>query len=271
MGVLLRIEWLKTVRRQAFWVVAGAFAAFTAAAAYWGILDARANASVSHLLPEIWPDIFGTATGLGPLLAGALMVLLVAPEFTWHTARQSVIDGLSKERFYAGKVVLLGGIVLLFLATTVLVGVGGALLGPGEVGFGMLGRSAMSYMGGAAACLLMVGSAGLMLAVLFRSSGPALGVLLLYLVLEEAVGAFMSQAGAAVQRATAYLPANILDQLRDDLAHYPELLAEVNAYRAGRGLAPLDFLAADALAAAALAYTAAFLAVAFLNMRGRDL
>ncbi|MDE0357553.1 MAG: ATP-binding cassette domain-containing protein [Gammaproteobacteria bacterium] len=38
----------------------------------------------------------------------------------WRTAHQNAIDGLSKERFFAGRVVVLAGLVLLFMATTVL-------------------------------------------------------------------------------------------------------------------------------------------------------
>jgi hypothetical protein len=62
--------------------------------------------------------ILGTAAGLGSLFTGVLMILLFAPEFSWRTARQNVIDGLSKERFYAGKVILLARLVLILMATT---------------------------------------------------------------------------------------------------------------------------------------------------------
>lgn len=62
-------------------------------------------------------------------------------EFSWRTARQKVIDGLSKERFYAGKAVVLVGLVLLFMGTTVLIGVGGAMLSPGGGGPVSSGRA----------------------------------------------------------------------------------------------------------------------------------
>ena len=126
-------------------------------------------------------------------------------------------------------------------------------------------------MGGLALSLLLVGSAGLMLSVLIRSSGPALGILFLYLIVEEAVGGLMSQAGGALRRAAEYLPSNILDELGDDLAHYSEVLAEVNADRAERGLELWEFLDVEVLAVAALAYIAVFLGLAFLSMRKRDL
>lgn len=126
-------------------------------------------------------------------------------------------------------------------------------------------------MGGLTLSLLLVGSAGLMLSVLIRSSGPALGILFLYLIVEEAVGGLISQAGGAMRRAAEYLPFNILDQLGDDLAHYPEVLADVNAERTERGLETWEFLGVEVLALAALAYSAIFLGLAFLTMRKRDL
>ncbi len=193
------------------------------------------------------------------------------PEFSWRTARQHVIDGLSKERFYAGKVIVLAGLVLLFMATAVLIGVGGTLFSPSVGGPGIFRQTDLSYMGGLALTLLLVGSAGLMLSALIRSAGPALGVLFLYLFVEEAVGALMSQASGALRNAVEYLPSNILDALGDDLAHYPQELAQVNAERAERGLDPWGFLDVEVLAVAALAYSAIFLGTAFLSVRNRDM
>ncbi len=271
LGVLLRIEWLKTVKRRSFWVAVSAFALFTAIPAVEGVRNARRSPSLAYALPESWPDILGAATGLGPLFAGVLMILLVAPEFSWRTARQNVIDGLSKERFYAGKVIVLAGLALLFMATAVLIGVAGTLLSPGEGGSGILRPTDLSYMGALALSLLLVGSAGLMLSVLIRSSGPALGILFLYLIVEEAVGGLMSRAGGALRRAAEYLPSNILEQLGDDLAHYPDVLAQVNVERTERGLESWEFLGVEVLAVAALAYSAVFLALALFDMRKRDL
>lgn len=256
LGVLLRTEWVKTVKRRSFWVAAGAFALFTAIPVIEG---ARS-----------WPNIVGAA-GPGPFIVGILMILLVAPEFSWRTARQSVIDGMSKERFYAGKVILLAGVILLFMTTVVLLGAGGMLVSPGQGGGEFVRPTDLSYMSGLALSMLLAGSGGLMLSMLIRSSGPAMGILFLYFVAEEVIGWLLLQAGGGLQRATQYLPSNILEELSEDLAHYPELLASVNAERAERGLDPWEFLDVQVLAAAALTYSALFLGLALLNMRRRDL
>ncbi len=271
LGVLLRIEWLKAVKRRFFWVAVGAFAVFIAIPAVERIRNVHRNPNLSYALPESWPDILGVAAGLGPFFVGVLMILLVAPEFTWHTARQNVIDGLSKERFYVGKVMLLAGLISFFIAIAMLVGVGGTLFSPSEGGPGILRPTDLSYLGGLALSLLLVGSAGLMLSVLIRSSGLALGALFLYLIVEGAVGRLISQAGGGLQRSVEYLPSNILDQLGDDLAHYPEVLADVNSRLTEHGLEPREFLDVEVLAIAALAYSALFLGLAFLSMCKRDL
>ena len=115
-GVLFRIEGIKAVKRRAFWVATGAFALFTAIP-----IDALAHSAhrvpeLDFALPESWPTILTNVAMLGPFFVGMLMILLVAPEFTWRTGRQNVIDGLSKERLFTGKVMVLAGLVLLFVA-----------------------------------------------------------------------------------------------------------------------------------------------------------
>ena len=271
LGVLFRIEALKAVKRRAFWVAVAAFALFIAIPAVEGVRNARRYPNQAYGLPESWPDILSAATGIGPFFVGVLMILLFAPEFTWRTGRQNVIDGLSKERFYAGKVIVLAGLILLFMAATVLIGVGGTLLSPGESGPGILRATDLSYMSGFTLSLMLVGSAGLMLSALVRSSGSALGILFLCLIAEQAATGLISRAGKPLRHAVGYLPSNILEDLGDDLAHYPEELAEVNAERAELGLEPWEFLDVEILAIAALAYSANFLVIAFLSLRRRDL
>ncbi len=272
LSVLLRIEWLKTVKRRAFWVAVAVFAAFAALPAIERVRNAHSDPNAVYALPDSWPDILGTANGVGPLFVGVLMILLFAPEFTWRTARQNVIDGLSKERFCAGKLVVLAGLVLFFMATTVLIGVGSTMLSPGAGGPGFIRSSDLSYMSGLALGMLVFGSAGMILSAHLRSSGSALAILLLYLFVEEAIARLMLGTGReALRGASEFLPFNLVEDLGDDLAHYPEVLAEVNADRAERGLTPLAFLDVGVLAVAALTYSASFLGRAFLSMRKRDL
>ena len=270
-GVLLRIELLKTLKRRAFWVTWGAFAALNTVSTVESVRSAHRYDWASYALPEAWSDIVLPLTGPGTLFIAALMILLFAPEFSWRTGRQNVIDGLSKERLYAGKVMVLAGLVLLFLVTTLSIGVGGTFLSPDEGGPEIVRSTDLSYLAGAVLNLLVLGSAGLMLSALIRSSGPGLGVLFLYIIVEEGIIGLMQRGGEALKRLTEFLPFNLVQDLGDDLAHYPEVLARVNADRAGRGVAPLEYLDVDVMAIAVLTYSAIFLLIAFLSMRKRDL
>ncbi len=270
-GVLLRIELLKAVKRRAFWVAWGAFAALNTVSTVESVRSAHRYDWASYALPEAWSDMVSSLTGPGTLFIAVLMILLFAPEFSWRTGRQNVIDGLSKERLYAGKVMVLAGLVLLFLVTTVSIGVGGTLFSPSESGPEIVRSTDLSYLAGAVLNLLVLGSAGLMLSALIRSAGPGLGVLFLYIIVEEGIVGLMQRGGEALKRLTEYLPFNLVQDLGDDLAHYPEVLARVNADRAERGVAPLEYLDVEVMAIAVLTYSAIFLLITFLSMRKRDL
>ena len=148
--MLLRIEWLKAAKRRIFWVAIGAFALFVAIRTVIGIYFAQTIPDAVFTLPERWPDILGTVAGFGPLFTAILMILLFAPEFSWRTARQNIIDGLSKEQFFAGKVMLLAGLGLLFMAVAVLIGICSTMFSPSGSGSGIFRPSDLSYMGGIA-------------------------------------------------------------------------------------------------------------------------
>ncbi|MCY4573894.1 MAG: hypothetical protein OXF01_13955 [Gemmatimonadetes bacterium] len=271
LGVLLRIETLKTVKRRALWVAVGVFAAINTNIAVSNVRSAQLSPSFSHALPESWPNVLSGLTSPAGFFIAVLMILLVAPEFSWRTGRQNVIDGLSKERLYAGKVMLLTGLIVLFVGTALLIGVGGTLFSPSEGGPGIIRSTDFSYLGGLTLNLLFFGSAGLMLSTLIRSAGPAMGVLFLYFLVEGVIVGLIMRAGETARSLTEYFPANISEDLGDDLAHYPELLASVNADRAGRGLAPREFLDVEVMVMAVLAYSTIFLLISFLSMRKRDL
>ena len=93
-------------------------------------------------------------------------------------------------------------------------------------------------MGGYFLVLLLFGSAALMLAALIRSSVPALGVLFLYMIVEQLITGLMSRMSEALRGATGYLPLHVFEDLGNSLVHYPERLAAVNDSRAERGLEP---------------------------------
>ena len=146
LNMLLRIEWLKAAKRRIFWLAIGTFGLFTAIRAVIGIRAAQTIPDAVYTLPERWPDILGDVAGFGPLFAAILMILLFAPEFSWRMARQNIIDGLSKEQFFTGKVMLLAGLVLLLMAVAVLIGISSTMFSPDESGSSIFRPSDLSYM-----------------------------------------------------------------------------------------------------------------------------
>ena len=270
--LLLRIEWLKAAKRRIFWVAIGAFGLFVAIRAVIGIYMAQVNPDVVFTLPERWPDILGTVSGFGPLFAAILMILLFAPEFSWRTARQNIIDGLSKEQFFTGKVILLVGLVLLFMAVAVLIGIISTIFGPGESDSSIFRPSDLSFMGGIALGMLVYGSIGLMLSTHLRSSGSALGILFLYIVVEGVIPLLTLRMGSkTVRDAMEFLPLKLVQNLGDHRAYYAEELAEMSTIRPELELVPLGSTDVGVLVLVALAYIMLLLGVSLLSLRRRDL
>ena len=271
LGVLIRIEALKATRRMGFWVTAGIFAAFNAVFVANGVWNTIQFTRPSFALPDDWPDILQAPANIGPFFLGVTMILLFAPEFSWRTARQNVIDGLSKERFYTGKIILLAGLVALFVAIPLAIGCAGALVSPSESSWPPVGPNSFNYMLAYGLVLLLWGSGAFMLAALLRSSGAAMGIMFVYLLMEKIVSRLLADASETLHFTLDFLPAKVFEVLVDPLLHYPEMLAQLNAMRAEQGRPLLEFHDFDFLAVVALAYSAVFLAAAFLSMRSRDL
>ena len=266
-GVLARIEALKAVKRPAFWVTTGVFFLFNAML----ILGARPRTGRAPQLPEAWRGILEPAMNLGPLFLAALIILLFAPEFRWKTARQNVIDGLGKEQFYWGKVLVLASLVALFFVTPVVIGILGVVGGADGTGSPFVEPTDLNYMLGFVAALLLWGAGAFMLAALVRAAGPALGLLFLYFLIERIVVQFVQAALQVQESILDFLPGSLYNTVIDEKLYYPLELARDNAGRAERGLDPLVLPDLWVPLVAAAAYVVLFLGLAFVSMRRRDL
>ena len=271
LGVLFKIEALKAVKRLAFWVTLGIFVMIVAVAIAEGVQDAFQSPDRPFALPRAWLSIFEAPSQIGPFFLGVMMILLFAPEFSWRTGRQNVIDGLSKERFYSGKIVVLAALVGLFLVIPIVLGAVGAMVSPSESGSSLVRNTDANYMIGYTLVLVLWGSGGFMLAATVRSSGPATGILFVYVLVEQIGSQMLTRLIEALRPAMDFLPFRVFMTLVDRRLHYPEQLASENARRAEQGREPLEFLDFEVLAVTALVYTALFLGTAFLSIRKRDM
>ena len=178
-GVLLGNEWVKARKRIAFWIALGFFAFFT----FMGHSFSFFQDSGNFRLPEVWSDVFAADAQIVLIFASLTLLLLTTTEFGWRTARQNVIDGLSKSQWFWGKSLVLpivGGAffglyilipVVLASARTDFAAVDGALVPP----------TVLAALGGLVLAFLSVGGFGFFLSLAIRRTGAALGVWFLWI------------------------------------------------------------------------------------------
>ncbi len=267
--VVLANEALKTARRPAFWVLIGVFAGCIAFVAVVSELLARADGV--RLVSRSWTVVPAGAAAVGPICAGLALALLFVPEFKWRTARQNVIDGVSKDSFFAGKLLLVPALIVAFLALAWALGAAAALIFPPPDGLQAPALADLQAWTGLALAMGVWAGAAFLLAAVLRAGGATVGVLLGYFVV-EGVAASLGKATAAMRgleflfTALDYLPGRVSEALGGYRLHYGSTApVEWNGVVFGE---PPGFWP---LAGIACAYVAAFVALAYANFRRRDL
>lgn len=263
-GVSLRNEVLKARKRPAFWVLTGAMAAVAGIATV-----VVSEVSTDGSLPMSWTMAPRGMANIGVLCFGLAVVLLFAPEFKWRTARQSVIDGLTKESFLVGKLLFSAALALWFAAVAWAVGATVFLVLPpaGEMtSFSVADLKAWAGMG---LGMAVWGSTAFFVAATARGEGAAVGIFVAYYVVEgiaaPAGASFaISRGHEFVADTISYLPGRVAEELAGNELHYGSRFpADSGAIPQTRGFAHL--------AGAALAYVLTFVAVSFADFRRRDL
>ncbi len=177
-SVLFRNEMLKMYKRLAFWVTFGFFSFIMFMAFGEEYFRAAGNPERTFALPSAWPDILADDAQVALIFGSVVLLLLLSSEFSWRTARQNVIDGLSKEQFFLGKSLLLPVVAVLFIGMNVIVGGAFALAG---TDFGTLTEPLMrgvywSVMFGFFLAFIGYSSLALFCSLSIRNSGPAMAV-----------------------------------------------------------------------------------------------
>ncbi len=270
-GVLLRNEWFKARKRLAFWIALGFYAFFTLMNHGQPFLER----SEGFRLPDIWTAVFGDESTMVVIFAALTLVLLSATEFGWRTARQNVIDGLSKSQWFWGKSLLLPIVGLVFIGVHVLIPTVLALI---RTDFGaaegpLVPLSVFQAAGGLGLGFLSVGALAFLLSLVIRRTGAALAVWFLWIgpiesgMLPALVRRFLPDYTGWLD----YLPFSntfaLLEFRNYDAAAYERYAAAVEA--AGR-TAPAAVDPAWHLITAA-AWTALLVGSAFILFRRRDL
>ncbi|WP_420635093.1 hypothetical protein [Candidatus Palauibacter sp.] len=270
-GVLLRNEWFKARKRIAFWMALGFFTFGTVGTHAYPFFQR----SEGFNLPGAWGSVFGGDSGTLLIFSALTLLLIATTEFTWRTARQNVIDGLSKSQWFWGKSLLLPILGFAFIGVQISIPAVLALIRTdfGAVDGPLVPASVFAATGGLVLAFLSVAALAFFLSLAIRKTGAALGVWVLW------VGPV--EFGTISPLVTRYLPdyADWLDympwrnalQLLDfrsyDAPTFERFVAAAEA--AGRS-APSAFDPTWHLVAAA-AWTALFIGTAFIWFRRRDL
>lgn len=270
-GVLLRNEWFKARKRLAFWIALGFYAFFTLMNHAQPFLESAEG----FRLPDIWGAVFGDESPMVVIFAALTLVLLSATEFGWRTARQNVIDGLSKSQWFWGKSLLLPVVGLAFIGVHVSIPAVLALIrtdfaaaeGP------LVPLSALQAAGGLGVAFLSVAALAFLLSLVIRRTGAALAVWFLWIgpiesgMLPALVRRFLPDLTGWL----AYLPLSntfpLLDFRNYDAATYERYAAAVEA--AGRTPLPAVDPAWHLVTAAA--WTVLLVGIAYISFRRRDL
>ncbi len=268
-----RGEMRKMWKRPASWVTLGLFGLITLADLVGPYRHARKNPDDPFFLPDAWSQILGDEVMVGFIFSSVLVILLVAAEFGWRTARQNVIDGLSKTQWFSAKLLLLPFLTALFLALRVVVGGTLAFAGTDlSAGATLFGAAQLSALGGIFLTGLGYSCLALFAALAIRSSGPAMAVWFAWFAFAErllvgGLGALFEGLGPVLK----WAPVMTFDRLRDKIQYDPDALRRAAewAVQNERPVPELETL--GPAIAGSLAWIAALTLLGWLWYRRRDL
>ena len=270
-GVLLRNEALKALRRLAFWTGVLVLALFVFLVSWGPFWDAWTGDPSTFALPEAWTATTLNLASLAGLFGATVLILLIGSEWTWKTARQNVIDGLSREQWFAGKLLLWLMLTVVFVAVPLLI-TGGLAAVNTELGTWPLVRvSDLVVIGGVALMVAGFLGMGFLTAFLVRSPGSAVGLFFLWVFVEQLVTGLLDVLDDWRGEVARYLPQNVLGYLGSRAQYDPELRqAQIErAVAAGRP-AP-EYFDLPVVVALTAGWMALFALGAYVAYRRRDL
>jgi ABC-2 type transport system permease protein len=228
----------------------------------------RVNVSIS--LPGFWRETHEVFGQIIMFFAVVTVVNVTAPEYSWKTSRQNVIDGLSREQWFTAKLLMVPVIVLLFyLLGVIIIGVTGTVFGEHTSQF-ITGPQIRAITIGTLLANLGFSSFALLASFLTRNTAGAIALVLGYISLgEQLLVVLMERVTEGFGQNGKYLPGRVFSTLASmnhwDPRPLPERFAAVMRERMGD---PPD---TTVLVALALMYTGLCIAGSFLLVRKQDL
>jgi len=272
--VVLGNEMLKMRKRPAFWITIGFFTFVTLMDLGEEFYAALKDPSDPFSLPTAWVEILGQQMVVGAIFAAVLLILLSASEFPWRTARQNVIDGLSKSELFVGKLMLLPLLAALFAAERVLAGVVLALFGTdaGAATGPLMGGIQWAAIGGFTLASMGYASLALAAALAIRSSGPAMAVWFFYFAVgENLIRGGLGAPFEGLRPALGWLPLGTFGRLTSYVQYDPEAFRRAVEVAAQSDRSPPTHADLGLPVLATAAWIAAFVLLSYLSFRKRDL
>ena len=192
MDKLLKIEWLKVKNYTAFKLLAIFFSLgvvlinYAVYAINKNIISKAAGGKMLALFNpydfnNTWQSTSYT-TGFLLILPAMLIMILITNEYTFRTSRQNVIDGWSRSEFISVKIVIALIFAIVSTILVILTATGFGLLSGSDFGFNQFSHVGFFFLKA-----LTYNMFAVLVAVLVRKTGFAIGIYFIYLGAENFV------------------------------------------------------------------------------------
>ncbi|MFZ0501470.1 MAG: hypothetical protein WAU49_15355 [Steroidobacteraceae bacterium] len=172
--------------------------------------------------PGAWETVLTAGAPVASLFAAVLVALSVCSEFEWRTSRQNLIDGLSREHWLLGKVLLIPIICVALYGTQIILGTLWAYFEtyPPHRLFLYPGSTYVMAGVGVLVGMFWYSLTALLISVLVRSSGPAIGLILVYQVFDNIVARTLR--GFHLDGIAAWFPFQVHNSLLEFKQYWPQ-------------------------------------------------
>jgi ABC-2 type transport system permease protein len=178
---ILAFEWIKLRSTRAIpLMLAVGFVVSIGLAVVSGL---STRAAIDQHSPLLRPDFDPLTAGFGPLLYGhlayvAFAVLVVSSEYTSGTIRSSLAAVPRRDRFYTGKIAMVGLVALLVALVTAVLSFTTTEAALGPHGVDVLAAGSLRAVGGAITYVTLICVFSAAVAAMLRGSALSLGVLI---------------------------------------------------------------------------------------------
>lgn len=198
---LIKIELRKLLTYRTFWILTGLYLlslviVFASLQAFLDNIVSKSNIPEGIEIPRmslyIFPDIWHNLTYIASsrfffkLIMAIIVIILITNEFAYRTIKQNIITGLSRTEFLVAKIEI---IALLAFVSTFILFFTGLCLGIAHTSdiSATIVLKKMEFLPAYFLELFVYLLFAMFIAILLRKAGLAIGLLLLYLILEPII------------------------------------------------------------------------------------